>query len=111
MDEVAQTDRACFIFAGRKLAEGTPAQLTDMFDGRVFFLNIEPSAGIIREINQATPVRAQRFGAGLHLYTPREMPPEELVKRLQQIGIDSRRLTPMEAGLEDTFIQFMEMIA
>ncbi len=112
MDEVARADRACFVFGGRKLAEGTPAELTGKFNGRVFFLDIEPTTELVAKVNQATisqatPVRAQRFGAGLHLYTPVDMRPEDLAHQLQQIGIDPRLISSTEPSLEDTFIQLM----
>jgi len=108
MDEVARADRACFIFNGKKLAEGTPAQLTNMFDGKVFFLDVEPDNKLVSRINKADFFHAQRFGAGIHLYTPKETPIEDLTEFLQEVGIEPHRATPTEPGLEDTFIQLME---
>ena len=108
MDEVTRADRACFVFGGRKLAEGTPTELTDMFDGKVFFLDVEPTAQLVNKINKTGFVRAQRFGAGLHLYAAKKTQSEDLSELLQQIGIDPRLAKPTEPGLEDAFIQLME---
>jgi ABC-2 type transport system ATP-binding protein len=108
MDEVARADRACFVFGGRKLAEGTPAELADMFDGKVFFLDVEPTAQLVNKVNKTGFIRAQRFGAGLHLYAAKEVQSEDLSELLQQIGIDPRMAKPAEPSLEDTFIQLME---
>jgi ABC-2 type transport system ATP-binding protein len=108
MDEVARADRACFVFGGKKLAEGTPTELTDMFDGKVFFLDVEPTAQLVNKINKTGFVRAQRFGAGLHLYAAKEAPIEDLSELLGQIGIDPRLARPTEPSLEDAFIQLME---
>ena len=108
MDEVARVDRACFVFGGKKLAEGTPTELTDMFDGKVFFLDVEPTAQLVNKINKTGFVRAQRFGAGLHLYAAKEAPIEDLSELLHQIGIDPRLARPTEPSLEDAFIQLME---
>jgi ABC-2 type transport system ATP-binding protein len=112
MDEVARADRACLVFGGKKLAEGTPTELTAKFDGKVFFLDIEPTTELVAKINQvtinqATPVRAQRFGSGLHLYTPIDVHLEDLAHQLQPIGIDPRLISSTEPSLEDTFIQQM----
>jgi ABC-2 type transport system ATP-binding protein len=112
MDEVARADRACFVFGGKKLAEGTPTELTAKFDGKVFFLDIEPTSELAAKINQvtinqATPVRTQRFGSGLHLYTPVDMRLENLTQQFQQIGIDPGLISSIEPSLEDTFIQLM----
>lgn len=111
MDEVARADRACFVFGGRKLAEGTPLQLTGMFDGRVFFLDVEPTAQFVSGINKTDFVRARRFGTGLHLYTSTKIEPENLSAILRQIGVDPEKATPIEPSLEDCFIQLMERVA
>jgi len=108
MDEVARADRACFVYSGRKLSEGTPTELTDMFDGKVFFLDVEPTAQLVNKINKTGFVRAQRFGAGLHLYAAKETLSEDLSELLGQIGIDPRLARPTEPSLEDAFIQLME---
>ncbi|MFQ6007629.1 MAG: ATP-binding cassette domain-containing protein [Candidatus Zixiibacteriota bacterium] len=116
MDEVARADRACFVFRGKKLAEGSPTELTAKFVGKVFFLDVEPTTELLAEINQATkdqamPVQVQRFGSGLHLYAPFDVHREDLTQLLQQIGIDSRFVTPISPSLEDTFIQLMGEIS
>jgi ABC-2 type transport system ATP-binding protein len=108
MDEVTRADRACFVFSGRKLAEGTPTELANMFDGKVFFLDVEPTAPLINKINKTGLVRAQRFGAVLHLYAAKETQSEDLSELLRQIGLDPRMAKPTEPGLEDTFVQLME---
>lgn len=108
MDEVARADRACFVFGGRKLAEGTPTELTNMFDGKVFFLDVEPTAQLVDKINKTGFVRAERFGAALHLYAPQETQSKDFSEQLQQIGIDPSTVRPTEPSLEDTFIQLME---
>jgi ABC-type multidrug transport system ATPase subunit len=111
MDEVTLADRACFVYAGRKLAEGTPSQLAHLFDGKVYFLDVPPALELVARINRSGVVQAQRFGAGLHLYTPPEMPRHKLTELLQRNGIDPNKAAPTEPGLEDTFIQLMERTA
>ncbi|MFH1374289.1 MAG: ABC transporter ATP-binding protein [bacterium] len=107
MDEVARADRACFVFNGRKLAEGTPAELTAMFDGRVYFLDVAPDRRLVDHINSVGELHAERFGAGLHIYADSRTTTFDLQKKLKQLDIDPDHLTPVVADLEDTFIQLM----
>jgi len=79
-----------------------------MFDGKVFFLDVEPTVHLLDKINETGFVRAQRFGAGLHLYAAKEATIEDLSEMLGQIGIDPRLARPTEPNLEDAFIQLME---
>ncbi len=108
MDEVARADRACFVFDGRKLTEGIPAQLIDLFDGKVYFLDIEPTRQLVNRINETHLVRSQRFGSGLHLYTSADLNQEDVSAALKRIGVDASKVTPIEPDLEDCFIQLME---
>lgn len=108
MDEVARADRAGFIFAGKKLAEGAPAQLINLFEGKVYYLDVTPSSELVRRINQTNLVRSRRFGSGMHLYTAATIDEDNFSNALKQLGIDLDRVTPVEPDLEDCFIQMME---
>jgi len=110
MDEVARVDRACFILEGRKLAEGTPSQLTDLFEGKVYFLDMNPTRELVDSLNGIDRVTARRFGSGLHLYTGPEMDIDQLTGVLNRINIGADKITPVAPDLEDCFIQVMENI-
>lgn len=108
MDEVARADNACFIFEGRKMAEGSPDELVRIFDGSVFFINITPDARTIERLNNIENVSATRFGAGLHLYLPSDHSPEQYRVELTSVGINPSIAEPIEPDLEDCFIQMIE---
>ncbi len=108
MDEVAKADRACFIFGGRKLAEGTPEELTSLFEGKVYSLEMEPTHEILQRINETKVVRSRRFGSSMHLYTDPDVEFAELAQVLKQVGLEPDKVTPVPPNLEDCFIQLME---
>ena len=107
MDEVARTDRACFIFAGTKLAEGKPSELTRLFEGSVYFLDIEPEVALVKRLNAVDHVQARRFGAALHLYLDKGWPLDRVSESLRGAGVDPGVLVPVEPNLEDCFIQLL----
>lgn len=111
MDEVARADRGCFIFNGLKLAEGTPQELTAVFEGKVFFVNTKADASLIRALNELPGIRAQRFGAGLHLYLGRADDISRHLSALSAFGIAPEQIRHVEPDLEDSFIQQMEKTA
>ncbi len=107
MDEVARADRACFIFAGSKLAEGTPEELQRQYEGRVFYAEIKPDVTLLDRLNSVRGLRAHRSGSGVHLYLSREDSIENHADDLSGLGIDRHRIKPVEPDLEDRFIQLM----
>ncbi|MBK7142866.1 MAG: ABC transporter ATP-binding protein [bacterium] len=109
MDEVARADRACFIFNGRKLSEGTPTELAAQFEGQIFYLDEMPTTELVSRLNAIDGLTARRFGAGMHIY----LRPEDTLTRfsgpLSTAGISTEHLKPIHPELEDRFIQLMEV--
>ena len=110
MDEVARADFACFIFDGKKLTEGTPEQLPNLFDGQLFYLDKEPTAALVRQLNTIEGIEARRFGAGMHLLIKQNDSIENYMQKLQAVDIASSLVKPIKPDLEDCFIQFMEQL-
>jgi len=108
MDEVARCDRAAFIFRGRKLSEDTPTALAASFVGRIFYIDCEPTTSLVERANTIPDISAIRFGAGLHLYLRQDDSLDRHLGELAAIGIDRQQITPIDADLEDRFIQLME---
>lgn len=108
MDEVERADRGCFMFDGRKLAEGTPDDLAGHFRGQVFYVDIQADAGLIERINRTEGLSAQRFGAGIHLYIGEDTRIEEYYNELRELAISEADIHRAGADLEDSFIQLME---
>jgi ABC-2 type transport system ATP-binding protein len=108
MDEVARADRAAFVLEGRKLSEGTPEELAGQFRGRIYFLDEEPTPALVENLNRIEGLKAQRFGAGLHIYLDESDIIEHHETELSRLNITPDKLTPAAPGLEDRFIQLTE---
>ena len=109
MDEVARADRACFIFNGRKLSQGTPTDLAAQFEGTIYYLDEIPTTELVHRLNSIEGIIARRFGAGMHIYLK---PGDTVVRYHQQLagfGIASAHLSLIQPELEDRFIQLMEV--
>ncbi len=109
MDEVARADRAAFILGGRKLSEGTPAEMAGQFEGLVYFLGRRPTSDLMKKLGSIQGISAQRFGAGLHIYLGENDVIGNHAAELERAGIDGSALIPTDATLEDRFIQLVGM--
>ncbi len=107
MDEVEQADRSIFIFNGIKLADGSPSELTRLFKGKVYKLDIKPTTKIMHDLNQLAGIVVRRFGSSIHLYLNEEEPIERYSDTLGSIGISLDTAVSIKPELEDTFIQLM----
>ena len=107
MDEVALADRAILIHGGRKMAEGTPAELVGLYRGQVYLVKTEPTSERMTLLATITGIDARRFGAAIHLYAPLDMPRDRLLERLAGADIDPALVEPIPPELEDVFIQLM----
>jgi ABC-type multidrug transport system ATPase subunit len=108
MDEVARADRACFIFRGEKLSEGTPTELASQFAGQIYFLDRKPSPELMRQLQGSEGLTARAFGSAIHLYLSPADRLDRHAPALHGAGIDPNSLTRIPPKLEDRFIQLME---
>lgn len=107
MDEVELADSAAFMHRGRKLAEGTPGELTRLYDGSVYSLSIEPSVETMKQINNLDGITARRFGAVVHVYAAPEVPESDVREWLSSKVNSDVSPEKIEPELEDVFIQLM----
>jgi ABC-2 type transport system ATP-binding protein len=107
MDEVSKADRACFVHSGNKLAEGTPLELTRLFRGSTWFVDMEPTLELVRAITAETGIDVRRFGAGLHLYLSEGDTMSRHHSALEAVGVSISHIQKIEPDLEDCFIQLM----
>jgi ABC-type multidrug transport system ATPase subunit len=108
MDEVARTDRACFVFRGGKLAEGTPEELTRLYQGEIYYVDRLPTTPLLDKLNLIEHVVARRFGTGLHLYLDMGQHPGDIATEITQAGLSVEDLMSVTPDLEDSFIQLMQ---
>lgn len=109
MDEVARADRACFIFNGQKLSQGTPEELAAQFEGTIYYLDETPTTSLVERLNRIPGLQARRFGAGMHIYVRPGDQITQYHQALSTAGISTTHLTNIPPELEDRFIQLMEV--
>ncbi len=107
MDEVALSDRSIFIHKGKKLSEGTPDELMDMFKGNVYEADVFPSADAMDRLNNIEGITSRRFGSKVHLYTPENRAIDNFREELNRLQISESNIREIEPDLEDVFIQQM----
>ena len=107
MDEVSLADRAIFIYGGRKLAEGTPEQLTQKFKGTVYRVDVTLTSLQMEEMNKIAGIFSRRFGSSLHIYIPESRKIDDYDDELKKVGITSDMTNLIKPELEDAFIQLM----
>ncbi len=107
MDEVELSDRAVFIYGGRKMTEGTPDELVRQFEGEVYRIDLPPTAERMRLLNGIQGMKSRRFGASIHIYVPANRSIQEYHDRLSRMGMDPGLIKRIQPELEDTFIQLM----
>ncbi len=107
MDEVELSDFAIFIHEGQKLAEGTPEQLANLFEGNVFQLSITATTQLMNALNNIRGLRPRRFGSSIHLYLDKDKNIESFRTELSQMQLSLDQFKPIKPELEDSFIQLM----
>lgn len=107
MDEVELADMAAFMHRGKKMAEGTPEELTKLYDGSVFSIPVEPTFEMMERLNALDDVSARRFGASVHVYVPKGATAGDMENMLRQQGWENAEAEQISPELEDVFIQLM----
>ncbi len=110
MDEAMRFNRVFFMNRGHILTDATPRQLIGRLDGHVLELAAKPQIDA-RRIAAADPdvEEVQAFGDQLHLRVrDAKGPAKRIPKALDAAGIRLIHLKPVEATLEDVFMQLLE---
>jgi ABC-2 type transport system ATP-binding protein len=107
MDEVDLTDRAVLIHKGRKLAEGSPSELSGLFRGVVYRLREQPTRELMKIVGQIPNIAARRFGSTVRITAPEDYTAGRIDEDLRRAGV-TKRVERVEPELEDTFVQMLE---
>lgn len=110
MDEAMRFNRVFFMNRGHILTDDSPRGLMSRLEGRVLELAAKPQ-NEARRIAAADPdvEDVQAFGDQLHLRVSNSAgPTKRLPKSLEAAGIRLIHLKPVEATLEDVFMQLLE---
>jgi ABC-type multidrug transport system ATPase subunit len=108
MDEAARADKVGFIYEGTKLAEDSPKNLPNLFNGTIYYLDEKPEALLVDNLNKIDGLNARRFGAGMHLYMKADDNINRIETNLIELGVQQNKLKQIQPDLEDCFIQLME---
>jgi ABC-2 type transport system ATP-binding protein len=104
MDEAERCDGLAFIYRGRLIASGSPAELKARFAGHLFRVEAEPLLEALEAARVAPGVRdASLFGTALHV-TLDAAEPESLRSAMEQKGVHVHQVAPQPVSLEDVFV-------
>ncbi len=110
MDEAMRFNRVLFMNRGHVLTDDSPRGLMNRLEGRVLELAARP-INEARQIAAADPdvEDVHAFGDRLHLRVSNAAGPNERIpKALEAAGVRLIHLKPVEATLEDVFMQLLE---
>ena len=110
MDEAMRFNRVYFMNKGHILTDASPRDLMSRLDGRVLELAAKPQIDA-RHISAADPdvEEVQAFGDKLHLRVrDASGPMQRIPGALESAGVRMIHLKPVEATLEDVFMQLLE---
>jgi ABC-2 type transport system ATP-binding protein len=113
MDEAARCNKVGFMKAGRLSVEGSPEELVEVMEGRVAQVVVRPraqAAAALREVEWVQEVGV--LGDRLHVRL-RPDPPwrwrSALKRTLKRAGLKPGSVEPLEATLEDAFVDLLEI--
>jgi ABC-2 type transport system ATP-binding protein len=110
MDEAMRFNRVIFMNHGRALTQGVPRELMRVLDGRILELATEQGMAARRIASEDPDVEdVHTFGEYLHLRVRSAKGPlKRLPKSMAAAGVPLAHLKPVEATLEDVFIQLLK---
>lgn len=113
MDEARQCDRVALLQQGCMLQTGSPAEITAHFDRTLFGVKAENMYALLQAIKAYEfTYSVHPFGENLH-YTDRRKKPDmqHLKAYLAEKDIMDARITPLQPGIEDSFMALMKQEA
>ncbi|HEX9691336.1 MAG TPA: ABC transporter ATP-binding protein [Gemmatimonadales bacterium] len=106
MDEAERCDRLAMLHHGRLVAADTPAALQRRLEGRLFELHVDRPRAARDILRTATGVRrATLFGDAVHVTLHPGVAWELLVAQVRDRGVHVGDAGPVEASLEDIFME------
>ena len=113
MDEAARCDRVALMQGGSLLAVDTPAAVSARFPRPLFAVRGTPRATLLRALREfPTVASAFPFGESVHFSDARggvnpSQVIAELAVHLGAAGVSDVRVSAIDAGIEDTFMELM----
>ncbi|HEY3247501.1 MAG TPA: ABC transporter ATP-binding protein [bacterium] len=110
MDEAEHCDRLAFIYEGRIIAQGTPAEIKrDQMPGRVLEIRAARPIEALRLVEGDPAVReAALYGAAIHAVVDDDAVAPALAEALRSHGFATEAVEPILPSLEDVFVAVVE---
>ena len=109
MDEANRCDRIALINEGKVLGIDTPQGIVSGFNAPLFALHGDDMFGLLKAARcYAGVLTCYPFGQTHHLVTESGFNAVRFIETLSAEGFSAIELYPVEAGIEDVFIQRME---
>ncbi len=109
MDEASLCDRIALMQNGRLLAVDTPAGVEQLFDKPLFAVKASDTYRLIQDLRQAPfTVTCYAFGEFLHLTTDPHATQPEIETYLADRQHQQVDIRPIQAGIEDSFMNLMQ---
>ncbi len=108
LDEAERCDRVALLHEGRVLALDTPAALQRSLSGKLFSVmaaNPRRARGALEAVSGVR--RAALFGETVHALASGDTSADDIARALVAQGIDVLSITPLDASLEDVFIDLV----
>ncbi len=110
MDEAAHCNQLAFIYRGKIIAEGSPAELRRTFTQRVFDITVSSSDLALDYLASADGIdEAYLSGASLHaaVAVDSQITGEDLRRRLVAAGFADAEVDDVEPTIEDVFVNLV----
>ena len=107
MDEASRFNRMSLLHQGRKLAEGTPAEILQQAPGSIVQCRVEPQLAAMQRLVAAWP-QCEAMGPDIRLFVP-EADPDAAGQQVRAVldGLTCRQLDVLEPELEDVFVAML----
>ena len=107
MDEVALSDKAVFMYGGKTLASGSPADLLARFGGHVYRVRVAVGPEKFDALAGIGGLEARRLGPAAYIYTGPGDRIDNYRSKLESAGLPLDGIEETAPTLEDVFIEMM----
>ncbi|HET7265409.1 MAG TPA: ABC transporter ATP-binding protein [bacterium] len=112
MDEAEHCDTLAFIFGGRIIAAGTPAEIKQRMSGALLEVRASPIEQALEALRGQPDVRdVALFGRAIHATVDDPSAAERLRTALAAAGVAVEGIRPVHPSLEDAFVSLVEQDA
>jgi ABC-2 type transport system ATP-binding protein len=112
MDEAEHCDTLAFIYGGRIIASGTPAEIKRQMSGALLEVRASPIDEALEALRRRPDVReAALFGRAVHVTVDDAGVAGDIQASLSNAGIAVESVRPVRPSLEDAFVSLVEQDA